>query len=260
MLATDVYRYGQRYPPTGSAWMQFGDKELDRAMSSLSHDIQKALHQRKDAMKPLHQERLQKMGLAPTQAIEPRTQFYSIADQPPTDEPQDEAMEDALEEPPAPAGPGPSAGPSRLEQAGRFVRNYAWPITRDILGPATADMAGALTGAGLYLTKKAAWNLADVLFAIGGAEAGEEGEEDAQAHSYPMLADGADPAQEQKVNELAGRGKGWLIEQIYSKPGWMEMFGVVDGRGYRNGQTAEFRKKLGGMSTHELAKVLMALS
>ena len=75
-----------------------------------------------------------------------------------------------------------------------------------------------------------------------------------------MLADGADPAQEQRVNEFAGRGKGWLIEQIYSKPGWMEMFGVVDERGYRNGQTTEFRKKLGGMSTHELAKILMALS
>ena len=207
-------------------------------------------------MKPLHQERLQKMGLAPM-AIEPRTQFYSIADQPPLEEPQ-EAMEASLETPAA--GPAPSAGPSRLEQAGRFVRNYAWPITRDILGPATADMAGALTGAGLYLTKKAAWNLADVLFAIGGAEAGEEGEEAAQAHSYPMLVDGADPAQEQRVNELAGRGKGWLIEQIYSKPGWMEMFGVVDERGYRNGQTAEFRRKLIGMSTHELAKVLMALS
>ena len=257
MLAADVYRYGQKYPPTGSAWMQFGDKELDRAMSSLSHDIQKALHQRKEVMKPLHQERLQTMGLAPM-AIEPRTQFYSIADQPPMEEPREEAMEDALE-PSAPAGPAPSAGPSRLEQAGRFVRNYAWPITRDILGPATADMAGALTGAGIYLTKKAAWNLADVLFAIGGAE-GEEGEEAAQAHSYPMLADGTDPAQEQRVNELAGRGKGWLIEQIYSKPGWMEMFGVVDERGYRNGQTAEFRRKLIGMSTHELAKILMALS
>jgi hypothetical protein len=255
MLAADVYRYGQKYPPTGSAWMQFGDNELDRAMSSLSHDIQKALHQRKEVMKPLHQERLQKMGLAPM-AIEPRTQFYSIADQPPLEEPQ-EAMEAALE---TPAPSAPSAGPSRLEQAGRFVRNYAWPITRDILGPATADMAGALTGAGIYLTKKAAWNLADVLFAIGGAEAGEEGEEAAQAHSYPMLADGADPAQEQRVNELAGRGKGWLIEQIYSKPGWMEMFGVVDERGYRNGQTAEFRRKLGSMSTNELAKVLMALS
>ena len=225
-------------------------------VESLPHDIQKALHQRKEVMKPLHQERLQKMGLAPM-AIEPRTQFYSIADQPPLEEPQ-EATEAALETPAA--GPAPSAGPSRLEQAGRFVRNYAWPITRDILGPATADMAGALTGAGIYLTKKAAWNLADVLFAIGGAEAGEEGEEAAQAHSYPMLADGADPAQEQRVNELAGRGKGWLIEQIYSKPGWMEMFGVVDERGYRNGQTAEFRRKLIGMSTHELAKVLMALS
>ena len=86
--------------------MQFGDKELDRAMSSLSHDIQKALHQRKEVMKPLHQERLQMMGLAPM-AIEPRTQFYSIAD--PLEE-REEAMEDALEEP-APAGPAPSAGP-----------------------------------------------------------------------------------------------------------------------------------------------------
>ena len=189
------------------------------------------------------------MGLAPM-AIEPRTQFYSIAD--PLEE-REEAMEDALEEQ-APAGPAPSAGPSRLEQAGHFVRNFAWPITRDILGPATADMAGALTGAGIYLTKKAAWNLADVLFAIGGGEG--EGEEDAQAHSYPMLADGADPAQEQKVNELAGRGKGWLIEQIYSKPGWMEMFGVVDGRGYRNGQTAEFRKKLEACPRMSLPKSL----
>ena len=69
MLAADVYRYGQKYPPTGSAWMQFGDKELDRAMSSLSHDIQKALHQRKEVMKPLHQERLQTMGLAPMASL-----------------------------------------------------------------------------------------------------------------------------------------------------------------------------------------------
>ncbi len=167
-------------------------------------------------------------------------------------------MEDALEEP---AGPGPSEpGPSRLQQAGRFVRNHAWPFTRDILAPAAGDMAGALTSAGLYLTKKAAWNLADVLFAIGGAEGGDEGEAYDQAHSYPMLGDGEDPAQEQRINELAGRGKGWLIEQIYSKPGWMSMFGVVDERGYRSNQTSEFRKKLGSMSTHELARVLMALS
>ncbi len=215
-------------------------------------------------MKPLHQERLQRLGLEPMQAVQPRTQFFSIADQPPLEEvPQapmqdaqeDAPMEDALEEP---AGPEPSEpGPSRL---GRFVRNHAWPFTRDILAPATADMAGALTSAGLYLANKAAWNLADVLFAIGGAEGRDEGEAYDQAHSYPMLGDGEDPAQEQRINELASRGKGWLIEQIYSKPGWMEMFGVSDERGYRSNQTAEFRKKLGGMSSHELAKVLMALS
>jgi hypothetical protein len=52
----------------------------------------------------------------------------------------------------------------------------------------------------------------------------------------------------------------WLIEQIYSTPGWMEMFGVADERGYRSGQTAELRKKLGGMSAHELVEVLLALS
>jgi len=235
-------------------------------MSSLSQDLHKALHQRKETMKPLHQERLQKMGLEPMQA-EPRTQFFSIADQPPVEElpqeaapmdaPMEAPMEDALENSPeAPSEPAPS----RLRQAGRLVRNYAWPITRDILAPAAVDMAGALTSAGLYLTGKAAWSLADVLFAIGGAEGGEEGEEDAQAQSYPMLGDGEDPAQEQRINELAGRGKGWLIEQIYSKPGWMEMFGVVDERGYRSSQTTEFRKKLGGMSAHELAKVLLALS
>jgi hypothetical protein len=230
-------------------------------MSSLSQDIHQVLHQKREAMKPLHQERLQQRGLAPMQAIAPRTQFYSIADQPPVEEApalEEAPMEDALEEP---AGPGPSEpGPSRLQQAGRFVRNYAWPITRDILAPAAGDMAGALTSAGLYLTKKAAWNLADVLFAIGGAEGGDEGEAYDQAHSHPMLGDGEDPAQEQRINELASRGKGWLIEQIYSKPGWMQMFGVVDERGYRSNQTSEFRKKLGGMSSHELAKVLMALS
>ena len=97
------------------------------------------------------------------------------------------------------------------------------------------------------------------MFAIGGAE-GEESEEVPPTRSYPMLVDGEDPAQEQRINEFAGRGKGWLIEQIYSKPGWMEMFGVSDARGYRSNQTGEFRKKSGGVSTHELAKILMALS
>ena len=244
------------YAPTGSAWIQFGDKQLDRAMSSLSHDMQKTLHQRKEQMKPLHQERLQKMGLDPIQTVEPPTQFFSIADHPPMEEPptEIEAMEEAS---PAPTmGPGPS----RLQQAGQFVRNHAWPFTRDILGPATADLAGQLTNAGLFLTKKAAWNLADVLFAIGGAEVSEEGEEPTEATNYAMIGDGEDPAQEQRINELAGKGKGWLIERIYSKPGWMEMFGISDERGYRSNQTAEFRKKLGGMSTHELAKILMALS
>ena len=244
-----------KYPPTGSAWIQFGDKELDRAMSAISHDMQNALHQKKEQMKPMHQERLQKKGMAPMQAIEPPTQFYSIADQPPIEEvPQEEEMSSVPETVAEP-------GPSRLQQAGRFVRNHAWPFTRDILAPATADLAGHLTSAGLYLTSKAAWNLADVLFAIGGAEGREEGEETSQAsNSYAMIGDGEDPEQERRTNELASRGKGWLIEQIYSKPGWMGMFGISDERGYRSNQTAEFRKKLGGMSTHELAKVLIALS
>ena len=213
-------------------------------------------------MKPLHEERLQKMGLTPMQVIEHRPQFYSIADQPPTEEEPleyQEAVED-MEEGPTQTQP---EQPSRMQQAGRFVRNHAWPFTRDILAPATMDLAGtvagSLTNAGIYLTKKAAWNLADVLFAIGGAEGGEE-EEAPSYNSYAMLGDGEDPAEEQKINELAAKGKGWLIEQIYTKPGWMQMFGVADERGYRGSQTAEFRKKLGGMSNHELAKVLMALS
>ena len=245
-----------KYPPTGAAWMQFGDKELDTAMSAISHDIQKALHQKKEAMRPLHEEKLQKMGLTPMQ--QPQTQFYSIADQPPMEELPSEDVspeEMSVYEPPQSTQPGPS----RLQQAGQFVRNHAWPFTRDILGPAALDLAGQLTKAGIYLAGKTAWNLADVMFALGGAEGGEYEEAPAE-QSYPMLTDGEDPAQEQKINELAARGKGWLIEQIYSKPGWMEMFGVSDARGYRSTETAEFRKKLGGMSTHELAKILMALS
>ena len=253
MLSADIYRYGMKYPPTGAVWMQFGDKELDRAMSAISHDFQKAVHQKKEAMRPLHEEKLQKLGLTPMHR--PQPQFYSIADQPPLevatqdDAPQEEVATTEVSEP----------GPSRLQQAGSFVRNHAWPFTRDILGPATADLASHLTKAGLYLAGKTAWNLADVMFAIGGAE-GEESEEVPPTRSYPMLGDGEDPAQEQRINELAGRGKGWLIEQIYSKPGWLQMFGLADEKGYRGNQTAEFRKKLGGMATHELAKILVALS
>jgi hypothetical protein len=156
-------------------------------------------------------------------------------EEPPTEM---EAMEEA-----SPV-PTMGTGPSRLQQAGQFVRNHAWPLTRDILGPATADLAGQLTNAGLFLTKKAAWNLADVLFAIGGAEGGDEGEEPTEATNYAMIGDGEDPAQEQRINELAGKGKGWLIERSYSKPGWMEIFGISDERGYRSNRTAEFRQNL----------------
>jgi len=254
MLSADIYRYGMKYPPTGSAWMQFGDKELDRAMSAISQDIQRALHQKKEAMRPMHEEKLQKLGHTPVH--QPQPQFYSIADQPPLEvAPEEEVPQEQV----APTPDMPEPGPSRLQQAGRFVQNFAWPITRDILGPATLDLAGHLTKAGLYLAGKTAWSLADVMFAIGGAE-GEESEGAPAEQSYPMLGDGEDPAQEQRINELAGKGKGWLIEQIYSKPGWLEALGLSNERGYRSTETADFRKKLAAMSTHELGKILVALS
>jgi len=64
---------------------------------------------------------------------------------------------------------------------------------------------------------------------------------------------------EEEVDELSKKPKGYLIEQIYKKPGWARMFGREDSNGYTNDETDVFRKRLGRMKPKELAEILLRL-
>ena len=276
MLPLDVYRPGT-YPP-GPGWPQWGDPNLDKAFRGLSEEANANLMKKREDMRTFHTERLQKQGLQ-QHVLTPRRQ---PADQPPWESPEEfydaeegEPKQEGVfkEEALVPTKSGPSTTEKLVKGAKHvisegtkhFVKEYAWPATRDILLPAAADAAvGAAVGAtkGAYwLLDKSVWTLIDVLWALGGSNAPPP-EEDEPPHAALGWSGGSSssssggglgasgPAQEgeEEADELAKKGKGYLVEEIYKQPGWARMFGREDSRGYTTDETHEFRKKLGKMS------------
>jgi hypothetical protein len=169
-------------------------------------------------------------------------------------------------------------GPSRMHRLAKGIKHvakdYAWPITRDIVAPAMGDMAvSGLTGAA-WLTGKTFWTAWDVLQALGvGGGAPSNGGSGVQA-----LGDGSSPGalgyggssssssssssgggHEEEVKKLSKKSKTALMEEIYKQPGWAHLFGRTDSRGYTKDDKGEWRKKMKDMSQEDLAKILVEL-
>ena len=77
MLSLEPYNDRMRYPPPGRQWVRFGDAQLDAAMTSISHEAYNVLRQKREAERPFHEERLQKMGLEPPP--KPPPQMFDMA-------------------------------------------------------------------------------------------------------------------------------------------------------------------------------------
>ena len=159
MLKRDIYR-PYTYPPPGDKWIPWGDKQLDLAFAGATKNMSadKQREQRQEELRKMHRDRLDKMGLTTIKYVP----HYNIADGP--DQPaiedyqsaagEEEEVEEYFpieDEPPPP----PSTTSKIASGAKHVVKNYAWPFTRDILGPAALDTAVA-TG---RLSAEAAWLL-----------------------------------------------------------------------------------------------------
>ena len=55
------------------------------------------------------------------------------------------------------------------------------------------------------------------------------------------------------------KSKGFLVDQIYLRPGWGHLLGVTNAKGYHTADTKDFRKKLLKMSSNDLAQLLVNL-
>ena len=168
---------------------------------------------------------------------------------------------------------GPSTAAQIAGGVKHIAKNYAWPFTRDILAPATADLGVELTKGAAWLIGKSFWSLADIIWAMNADNTAE----DPPAEPTPALgwlpsfrgpsssvgaigsSSSSSSGHDADVEELSKRNKGYLVEEIYKQPGWAKMFGREDERGYSTGETAEFRKRLSKMSSHDLAEVLTRL-
>ena len=62
MLPAEVYR-PRTYPPPGRQWPQWGDRQLDTAFASLSEEAHANLAGKREEMRDIHKERLEKQGL-----------------------------------------------------------------------------------------------------------------------------------------------------------------------------------------------------
>lgn len=223
-------------------------------------------------MRPVHDSYLEKNNYfsvrAPQQALPPQppppplspVQHFSIAD------PEEEEGYQSAEE-------GPSRTSKMIEGAKHVVKNHAWPFTRDILAPAAGDVAVAAAkgtaSAAAWLVGKSFWSLADIIWALDRAHGSDSPEEEGER--YPPVGWGGSSSSggpspigngstDDDIDELAKRGKGYLVEEIYKRPGWAHMFGREDANGYTTDDVTMFRKKLGKMSPRDLAKVLVSLN
>jgi hypothetical protein len=271
MLPPEQYRKWT-YPPPGRGWLQFGDKELNKAIDSISKEAHDAMTVRRDSMREVHDKYLERNNYfsvkAQHKAFPPApppspVEHYSIADPEETRDPE-EGYHSAEE--------GPSRTKRMLEGAKQVVKNHAWPFTRDILLPAAAEVTvGATKGtasAAVWLASKSFWTLADVLWGLntGTDIPSDEGEGnlplgwgDSSGSGDKLRIGNSRSRVVESEDELAKKGKGYLVEEIYKEPGWAHLFGREDSNGYTNDDVTMFRKKLGKMSQRDLAKILVQL-
>ncbi len=155
-----------------------------------------------------------------------------------------------------------------IQGAGYVAKNYAYPFTRDILLPATGELALNLTQGAMWLMGKSFWSLADIIMAMNGGDGNTtpQGKTPRSAIGWGSGSgaigwgsSSSNNNKEEELDELSKKGKGYLIEQIYKKPGWARMFGREDANGYTNDETEIFRKRLGRMKPKELAEILLRL-
>ena len=247
MLPATPYS-AQGYPPAGRQWLHFGDPKLDEAIASLSQEMHSNLAQKRQPMHHFHLERLQYNDMAP-RPVEP----------PPPQAPTHYQMDSDNEEEPA-RDAAEISEPSGMR---RFAKEYAWPITRDIVAPAMGDMAVSGLKGAAWLTGKALWTVVDILGALGG---GEQAEQETSALGYgssaAALGNGggaSSSSDEPEVERLAKKTKTALMEEIYKQPGWANLFGMTDSRGYTKEDKGGWRRKMRDMSQHDLAEILVKL-
>ena len=287
MLPADVYR-PRTYPPPGWQWPRFGDKQLDRVFASLTEEMHSNLASKHAAMRDIHKGRLEKQGLVP----------YN---QPPPPPPPSPVNHFSIEDPEdgyhsAEEGRNSKEGPSRtsrmIEGAKHVTKNYAWPLTRDVLvpaagdaavftrdvlAPAAGDVATNLTKGAIWLIGKSIWTAADLIWALSRDSGSYSPDTDGEGGGGPIpsigwggssssagdghsgLGNGKSSNIDMDVDELAKKGKGYLVEEIYKRPGWAHLFGREDSKGYTTDDVTLFRKRLGKMSQRDLAKVLVQL-
>ena len=138
-------------------------------MSSLSEEAHANLIHKRGDMHKIHMDRLQKQGLQQHVYTAPQ---YNIADADPPEPQEPDQLATQTEEHQS-AGEeeeGPSRTAQFVQGAKHVAKNYAWPFTRDILAPATGDLAVNLTKGAAWLVGKSVWGLADVIWALNGGD------------------------------------------------------------------------------------------
>ena len=147
-----------------------------------------------------------------------------------------------------------------IQGVGYAAKHYAYPFTRDILLPAAGDLALNLTAGAMHLMGKSFWSLADVITAMkDGGDSDSTPQEQNPRLALGWGSSSSAKTKETELDDLSKKSKGYLIEQIYKKPGWARMFGREDANGYTNDETDLFRKRLGRMTSKELAEILLRL-
>lgn len=229
-------------------------------MASISQEAHSHFEAKKEEMRQVHNNRLVNLNLVQHQAAPPplprSVEHYSIANESDGYQTADEGEEPQQK------------GPSMASRVASGIKNHAWPFTRDILAPATGDLAVHLGTGAAWLIGKSFWSLADIIWALNAKpgdappETGDTPPAIEGGGGYGFLGNGSSSSSSgvnEEEDELSKKSKGYLVEEIYKQPGWARMFGREDARGYTSGETAEFRKKLGKMSSKELAETLTAL-
>jgi len=105
MLPPEQYRKWT-YPPPGNRWLQFGDKQLNQAIDSISKEAHDAMTARRESMREVHEKYLEKNNYFPVNTqqngtapmtrpapvSQPSAQHFSIAD------PEEDAQHQSVDE------------------------------------------------------------------------------------------------------------------------------------------------------------------
>ena len=213
---------------------------------------------RREGMRPVHVDYLERNNYFP---------MVSTPRPPPQQQPVQFRIEEDDGYYSAEEGQGPSTTSKIVQGAKHIAKNYAWPFTRDILGPAAGELAITTATAGACLIGKTFWSLADIIWALNGGE----GEPPDDNGGYAPIGYGGSSSSssssgrirngetEEDFDDLSKKGKGYLVEEIYKNKGWAHMFGREDANGYTNDDISMFRKRLTKMNQKDLAKVLIKL-